>query len=189
MLGSEGTGEGCTLAATTEGFDYWLRRPYLSVGVREEAASADILLVPRERFGDQRGPFFPVGTEEFLSFLREHAAGHGLRADICADSAGYRELALNGGEWLVLADLVVRHAALPVLFSLLTKYFAARIWPVRGDDPVEAGITIEQSTEPPHRVVKISYKGPVKGFVSAVDGALKSSGLKGPPQVGDRQRR
>lgn len=78
-----------TLRETSQVFDYWLHRPYVSEELRSELTGTNVLVVPAEKFRDEDGPLFPEGTSSLLRDLQDNLPT--LKVDICADDETYRE--------------------------------------------------------------------------------------------------
>lgn len=170
----------CTIRPSAEGFDYWLRSKHVGEATRREVANADILLVPKESFRDRTGTFYPVGTEEFLDFLRESAAGSGLKVDICAENATYQEFALHA-DVLNLAYLLVKDVALSLVAELIVLYISRHAWSSKTDRAVNLKITVEESSESqPHgrhaerKTLEISYNGPPEAVKDTLEGAAQN---------------
>ncbi len=170
----------CTIRPSAEGFDYWLWSKHLGEATRREVANADILLVPKESFRDRTGTFYPVGTEEFLDFLRENAVRSGLKVDICAENSTYRELALHA-DVLNLAYLLVKEVALPLVAQLIVLYVSRHSWSSKTDRAVNFKIIVQKSSEgEPHghqvegKTLEISFDGPPGAVKDALDGAAKN---------------
>jgi hypothetical protein len=170
----------CTMRPSTEGFDYWMSSKHVGEATRREIADADILLVPKESFRDRTGTFYPVGTEEFLDFLRENAAHGGVKVDICSENAAYREFALHS-DILHLAYLLVKEVALPLVAQLIVLYVSRHPWASKTDRAVNLKITVQESSEgepsdhqAQGRTLEISYDGPPDAVKDALDGAAKN---------------
>jgi transcriptional regulator with XRE-family HTH domain len=162
-----------SIAPTEKGFSYWMAQPYLDEMARHEAASADLLLIPQETFRDKAGPLFPVGTEEFLAFLRDQSRSYNCKVDICISDADYQELALHG-EVLVLSEIVVKFALLPIATKLVADYIGRHLWSSKESHKAKVGITVDMVNLGKDKTVKITYDGPADEFSSAMHSATEA---------------
>jgi hypothetical protein len=171
-----------SVASTEKGFSYWLAQPFLDEASRREASSADLLLIPQMGFSKDEGPLFPVGTEELFAFFKERATPSGCKVDICISDSAYRELALHG-EVLVICEIVVKYAFLPVALNLLADFIGQHLWSSVNDRRVRLGITVDTSEDDHHQQVKIAYEGQADDFAavmrSATD-AVQAMRIKNP---------
>lgn len=142
----------------------WANRPYVSNALRDQLVSADVLLVPTE---DSDRVFFPSGTESFLRFLQA-SERKGMSVDICIGDKDYQELALYA-DWLILADLVVRDVAAPVIVYLICDYIEQRVGK-RAQMQVKSKITVEDAEA--GRSVQIDYEGPASEYREVATEAL-----------------
>jgi hypothetical protein len=173
-----------SIVPTDKGVSYWIAQSCLDEKARHEATAADLLLIPREGFGDQKGPLFPVGTEEFLAFLKGQSTLSGYKVDICISDAAYRELALHG-EVLVISDMIVKLVVLPIAIKLLADYIGQHLWSSKEDRKVRVGITVDVSNGGKNQVVKIAYEGPADDFRSAMRSATGAvNDLRTPKRAG-----
>lgn len=148
------------IAKTDNGFGYWLSRPNIQEEVRSELSKADLLIVPQEGFREHAGPVFPVGTEEFLQYLRDNAPPE-VTVDICADDTGYQVLALHSA-LLILGGLVVKKVVLPAAAALITGYIKKRLDAKK--DRVRVAITVTDGPPGQERAATLSFEGPVAHF-------------------------
>lgn len=163
----------CSIEPTDKDLSYWITQPYLDDTTRREVASADLLLIPQESFGDQTGPLFPVGTEEFLAFLKGRSELSGYGVDIGISDAAYRELALHG-ETLIISEMLVKLAVLPVAIKLIADYIRQHLWSSRESRKVKTAITVDMADAGKNQTVKIIYDGPADDFASAMRSATEA---------------
>ncbi len=56
---------------TEETFATWINKPFIPNELKSELSNANLLIIPREGFGDIDDPLFPTGTEEILTIFKE----------------------------------------------------------------------------------------------------------------------
>jgi len=57
------------ISETSEGFDYWKKRPYLSDELMASLDHVNLMLVPWENY-NQISNVFPSGTSSFVQYLK-----------------------------------------------------------------------------------------------------------------------
>lgn len=153
------------ITATTESVASWLTKPYVDDALTARMRSADVILVPVERFRDQSIRAFPAGTDEFLSFLKSHES-KSLVVEVCSDDSNYQEIDLHSGEILWLCSFLVKDVALPLMIVILKDYLMGVLRRRPGGKEVRASITRMDS---PTQGYELRYSGPLEGFIHALD--------------------
>lgn len=166
--------------ASDESISAWINRPYISQGLCEELSKANVLIVPNEGYHEQANLYFPSGTEELLLFLREPREDS-LIVDICIEEQDYKELKLSA-DWFMIADIVVRHLAAPLLVILIVEYIRRRTGKRMPRNEVQAKLTVQD--EGTGRTIDFSYEGPATEFRDVMMNALEQMPAKSlqPPQ-------
>jgi hypothetical protein len=150
---------------TSQTFDYWLNRPYISGDLKQHLRAANVLLVPREGYLDNAVPLFPNTTEEIFSFLKEHS-NQGIATDICIADEDYQELTLHDA-LVVLGTFVVTSLVAPLFVNLVAEYIKKK-WQRREDTTrikVEM-IVVEQNGD----AKKFLYEGSAADFKGVAGG-------------------
>ena len=126
--------------------------------------------MPQEGFRDFKGTVFPVGTSEFLQYLKDKQADDFI-VDIATDDENYRELALHS-DLLVLAGLTVQYLVMPFLSRAIYDYVKYRLGSRIKDADVKLDLLIEDSSETNKKVANLSYEGPAESTKEVLDAAL-----------------
>lgn len=138
------------VAETNRGRSYWATRPWLSSG--EAIRAADIIIVPWEKFREDRDALFPQGTGDFMKEIAADADG--VRIAIAAEPDQYEEVALYANE-LRWPTVFVSVVALPLLINLLSARIDRIIEP--DQKTIEMEILVEGLQG---KCLSIKYKGP-----------------------------
>jgi hypothetical protein len=157
----------------SNGFDYWLNRPFLTPEVRKGLASATVIIIPSEGTLRSEEPLFPRNTEELLLFLKNKDAT-GIVADIAINESDYRELSLNHN-WVEIGTFLVTGLAFPVFVNLLSEYLNSKVSKKKEETGVSLEIVIENQLG---EKIGIKYKGPISGFQSTLQPEILRLGQK-----------
>ena len=119
---SEDSAEGvvndlCSYAEVQTGFQYWSNAESLSRETQMAIQRSDIVLVPAEGFLDYVGPVFPKGTDALFQFLCTNAPS-GMKVELAAEDADYKELALHA-DTVYIATVLVSLLVAPVAVGLI----------------------------------------------------------------------
>lgn len=125
---------------SSENFDTWINRKYISSETRELLKQSDILVVPIEGFRELDFPVFPVKTEEILSFLKKRIPSEN-KVDICIEDKDYKELALHS-VLVMLGGFVVTSICAPILVNILWQYIEKEILTKKEKRNVRVSLTI-----------------------------------------------
>lgn len=142
-------------------------KPYVGDALAARVAAADLVLVPDEQFREHTGPFFPQSTEDFYTFLTDHAPDE-LTVEAAVEDDDYRELALHS-EFVILAGLLVTEAALPVSLNLISDYIWTHIHSPRRDRAVRVELTVVDDKKARKRTKKFTYEGTPEHFGEACE--------------------
>ena len=142
----------------------------IDTDLKSQVKKASVILMPQEGFRDFIRPVFPVGTSEFLQYLKDKQEGD-FTVDIAIDDENYSELALHS-ELLVLAGLAVRYLAMPILSQAIYDYVKHRLGSSIKDSDVKLDILIEDSSERNKKIANISYEGPAGNTKEVLDAAF-----------------
>ena len=178
MILSHATKNGFEINESNTSRHDWISRSYAS-NLPRDASQADILLVPQEGFRQNTGPVFPVGTEEFFHFLKDHLPSD-VNCEICINDEAYREIALHF-DVISIASLVVSLVAAPLVVNLITEYVKQR-WPLTGkDSQLKVQLSVEHDMAGDRKSLSISYEGNANDFPTAMKAAfdeMKHRGFK-----------
>lgn len=142
-------------ARTPRGRSYWIDRANLPAEEEAVARSADVLILPWEKFRDDRD-LFPAETTGIVQFLREQLADR--RVAIAATEDHYLEIHLHADEHR-LPSILVSAVLLPLVINLVANYCSSRWMP--HDDIVEIQLFVESRGKP---CVLLKYKGKFEEF-------------------------
>lgn len=148
-----------SIKETSENKGYWLGRPWVDVNQRGSLLAASVLAVPTVRNGEQ--PLFPVGSEDFISRLRE-LLGPDATLAVAIRNEDYSELALHSKAWRLPA-LFVSSVALPLVINVLANRIDKLLPGNQPGDTAEATLIIEG---PSQKTLKLTYKGDPHEFGS-----------------------
>lgn len=153
--------------------DYWINKPYVDEKVKDELLKADILLVPSEGYKNTSDPVFPVNTEGFLRFVREHLPKDSLSVDIAISNDQYKELALHSGVLITIATAIATVGLAPLVVNIVTEYIKPRFNSGHKKTTIRFKLIEENQTTKQNRM--ISYEGPPETFESMMKEALRST--------------
>jgi hypothetical protein len=154
---------------TNQTFSTWIDRPYIPNQIKPQLQKANVLIIPREGFREHTEPVFPVGTEEFLNFLRDNT-DKGIVPDICIADKDYRELALHGA-LIIIGSFVVTSIVAPIIVDLISEYIKRR-WGSKEDEAkIKVELTVIKSDG---RASRLLYEGLAREFNKTVKPTLKS---------------
>lgn len=109
-----------TTEETSENFETWINKEFISEETRRTLVHTNILFVPTIGYKDEGGPIFPTLTEDIVNYFREHSE-EDINLGLCVDIDKYRELALHG-DYKRLGNFVVKEIILPVFIGILSSY-------------------------------------------------------------------
>jgi hypothetical protein len=113
-----------TIENTTENFETWINRDFISNELKSSLRQASILLVPSIGFRKEGEPTFPVLTEELFDFLKENLSKDYL-VELCIDDSKYLEIALHS-DYKRIGNFVVKDIVLPIFVGLLIAYITQK---------------------------------------------------------------
>lgn len=161
-----------TLTPTGRNRAYWVARPYVSGAVRDTSATADVLLVPIEKFREVEGPLFYAGTTDFFQFLKEGLSGH--RVEVCADDDKYKEFSLHS-DTIYLVTLVINLLLAPKVFPILMDYIRRQSAGSLKSADVKSKLILERQRDGNREALTFDYDGPAATFETAFSEALSKA--------------
>jgi hypothetical protein len=144
----------------------------LSADTRGAVERAGIVLVPDDGFRGYAGPVFPLGTVDFLHFLRAHAPS-GTDVVIAAEDTGYKEVVLHS-DIVRLATLFVEYVAAPIAMSLIAAYLRDFLGSRFKRAEARAAIIVHRKEGAVEQTLRISYEGPAQNAEEALKAAIAS---------------
>lgn len=110
-----------TITNSTETFESWLEKSFITEDLRDTLLKASILIVPFENLRDSSNPLmFPIGTENILNFFKEKLP-EGQLIDICISDELYQEFAFYS-DYKRLGNFIVKSVAIPVFVGVMYTY-------------------------------------------------------------------
>ena len=110
-----------TITDTTESFESWLNKEYVTDELRKLISDASILIVPFENLRNTQNPLlFPIGTEEILRYFKKELPSEQL-IDICITDEDYQEFAFYS-DYKRLGNFLVKDVAVPIFVTILSAY-------------------------------------------------------------------
>lgn len=153
------------IKGTTENFETWINKDFISEELRVQLRKSDILLIPVEGFHDLTYPVFPVKTEELINYLRKNSP-EDLHVDICIEDKDYKEVALHS-DLVILSSFIVSSVALPILINLVSTYLSKKLL-----KPEKTNIKVSITVVNKDRKSKnLMYEGSVGNFKEAANKA------------------
>lgn len=184
-----------TITDTSENFDYWLSKEYVTEDLKSSIKDKSILLIPFEGLRETENPFlFPVETENVIQFFSQKLDSF----DICITDEKYQEFAFYS-DYKRIGNFLVLSVALPLFLPVLSNFIYDKYVKAESKAPIIQVIDNSTNTEinthisdlddkkhlePTHvkfsvtvvdssgKSKNISYEGPAKDIDSAMD-ALK----------------
>lgn len=153
-----------------KGLDYWKSRKLVAEAIENEVFQADLLLVPKEGYGDYKGPLFPQGTEKIFLFLKKYVP-QDISVDICAEDDSFRELALYHDD-IILPLLLIDKVMLPIALALLVDYIKTRIAKNKEN---KSRMKLKIFVKDSERIMEVEYEGPIDIFKEEIVEKLTSS--------------
>jgi len=105
---------------SSETFDTWLSKEFITEDLKESLSKASILMVPFEELRENTGPLFPMGTEEILRYFKANAPEECV-IDICISDEDYQEFAFYN-DYKRLGNFILTAVAIPVFVGILSPY-------------------------------------------------------------------
>jgi hypothetical protein len=165
-----------TIVDCTDSLASRVQSAAVSEEIRQDLKSANVLLLPDETGLAPDVPLFPKGTEQFFQFLK-NTKNTDIRADICIDDEGYKELALHA-DLVTLPSLITTLIAAPALSTLIAEYIKHRFGIKGNKSNMQLTMTIHD--EHTDRAIKIHYDGPAAEYkftMNAIMGKIKDNNI------------
>lgn len=140
-------------------FDAWLTKSYVSDQLRQQLSKSNVLLLPQEDFREGTGIIFPLGTDEFFSYLRENAPEE-VAVDILVEDSDYKEIALFSDLLIILGTFFVTSIVAPIFVNLVSDYLIKKKLPKKTTSQVRIEILIEGDKG----TTRVFYEGSVSDF-------------------------
>lgn len=134
----------------------FVNKSYISNNLKNKLQSADIVILPIEKFREYENPLFPHGTENIYLFLREKLPQK-YNLEIAIDDKDYKELALHH-DLIYLGIFMSKEILLPLLLNLLANYTYYKLPLKSKQEKVKLKIIVTD------KLKKIDYEGPAKDF-------------------------
>ncbi len=125
---------------SSENFDTWINREYISERLKSDLKKANILLVPTEGFRDKNILVFPVRTEELFIYIKNRLPSE-YKIDICIEDEEYKELALHS-DLVIIGGFVVTSIIMPILANIISEYIKQKILKMGEKRGVKVSLTI-----------------------------------------------
>ena len=109
-----------TVETTTDNFETWIAKDFVSEDLKATLRQASILLVPTIGFRRENEPTFPILTEELYSYLKETLPKEYL-VELCVDDSKFLAIALHS-DYKRIGNFIVKEVVLPVFITLLSAY-------------------------------------------------------------------
>lgn len=147
-------------------FESIYSKPYIPVEYLNEIRSADILLIPYEKFRDSEICLFPEETSKLFTYLVEKSKDHNYTIEICVSDENYNELELHS-DVINIADILVNQYTLGILINLISSYLYDKLRKYNRKDS-EVNTKINITVEMTKKSKMISYEGSIENFERAM---------------------
>lgn len=105
---------------STENFQSWISRDYITEELKNELQKASVLIVPFENLRDFEKPLFPIETSNILRYFQQNS-DKDFTVDICITDELYTEFAFYNN-YKRLGKFVVVTVAIPTFVTILSAY-------------------------------------------------------------------
>lgn len=105
---------------STENFQTWISRDYVTEELKNELQKASVLIVPFENLRDFEKPLFPIETSNILRYFQQNS-DKDFTVDICITDELYTEFAFYNN-YKRLGKFVVVTVAIPTFVTILSAY-------------------------------------------------------------------
>ena len=110
-----------TINDTSENFETWLNKEFVTPDLKKLLSDKSILLIPFENLRDTPNPLmFPIGTENILRYFKNNLPEN-QTIDICISDEDYQEFAFYS-DYKRLGNFLVKSVALVVFVNVLSSY-------------------------------------------------------------------
>lgn len=170
-----------TITDSTETFETWLGKDYVTDDLRNMLSDVSILIVPFENLRDTPNPLlFPIATDSLLRYFKERLPKD-QAIDICITDELYQEFAFYNN-YKRLGNFLVKSVAIPVFVTILSAYIYDKF--IKEDESKPQIQVIDQSTHtvlPEHvsTVTEKKFLEPthIKLSITVVDSTGKSKNI------------
>lgn len=149
---------------SSENFDTWINRKYISEELKNNLKKANILLVPNEGFRDKNIPVFPVKSEELFTYIKNRLPLD-FKVDICIKDEDYKELALHT-DLVILGSFVVTILAAPILVNIISEYIKQKILKDKEKRRVKVSLTV---VDEEGKSKNLTYEGNTENFGGIIE--------------------
>ena len=151
---------------SSDSFQNWIAKDYISRELKNELKQADVLIVPIENFRGIDNPVFPEGTEQLYTYLmKQFSSNDEYNIDICIDDEDYMELALHD-DLINLGYFVLTIGVAPIFVNLISDYISNKFLSYSQDRKIKTSISI---VEDDGSSKEIKYEGDIEHFSSVID--------------------
>jgi hypothetical protein len=116
--------DGLTIENSTENFETWIAKDFVSDELKPSLHQTSILLVPTIGFRKQNEPTFPVLTEDLYYYFKENLPKE-YSVELCIDESKYLEIALHSN-YKRIGNFIVKDIVLPIFIGLLVAYITEK---------------------------------------------------------------
>jgi len=150
---------GLVITDSSENFDTWINRGYISKELRQDLKNSNILIVPIEGFRVKDILVFPDQTEGLFTFIRNRLPSD-FKINVCIEERDYKELILHA-DLLILGTFVVTLIVAPILVNILSEYLKEKILKTNKKRGVKVSLTI---VDEKGRSKNLTYEGDAENF-------------------------
>ena len=132
-----------TITNSTENFESWIKKSFITDNLRDILSKSSILIVPFDNLRESQNPFmFPIGTEEIFRYFKEKLPEDQL-IDICISNEYYQEFAFFN-DYKRLGNFIIKSVVVQVFVGIMCSYIYDKF--IKEDDSKPKIEVIDNST-------------------------------------------
>ena len=144
---------------SSDDFNTWLKKDYISDELRTSLRKANLLSVPMEQFRGTQIRVFTAGTVDFLNYLRDNSTKM-IQPEFCSEEKEYQELVLHN-DLIVFGPYVLQNVILPLFVNMIYDYIKSRIARKTAKTDMKLELVVVYRD---NKSINIKYEGPVDSF-------------------------
>lgn len=154
-------------------FEKIYKKEYIPTEYLDDIKKANFLILPNERFRDEKGIFFPETTRQLFEYIKEFST-EDIIADIAVSDNDFQQLELHSAV-VEVATIIVQWVIIPVTTSIIASFLYDLIKKYhRSPDEITAKVKIIIEENKNKKSKMITYEGPVSGVKDSLEQATKN---------------
>lgn len=140
-------------------FEEVYNKTYFPEKYRDEISTANILIIPFEKFRDKKQPFFPEETHSLFEFMKDNSDEQ-TKIDICISDDDFNSLHLHS-DTINIPLLLTTSLAFPLAVNLISSFLMNKKNEIRDDLSTKVEIIIDDDN---NNTKTIKYEGKAENF-------------------------